>query len=102
MMYDRISFGGYLKMSKQAVEQMMAAAANDVALQQKLEAAGGFPAAVKIGAENGYDFTEAEAKAVLAEHGILSEPGAEGELSDQALEAVAGGWFDNWRIRIRW
>ena len=87
-------------MSKEAVEQMMQAAANDIALQQKLEAAGGFAAAVKIGADNGYNFTESDAKAVLSEHGLLVEEGPEGELSDQALEAVAGGWFDGWRVRI--
>ncbi len=89
-------------MSKQAVEQMIAVAANDVALRQKLEAAEGVASAIKIGAENGYTFTAAEAKAVLIEHGVFPETRAEGELSEQALEAVAGGVFDNWNINIRW
>jgi hypothetical protein len=78
-------------MSKQAVEQMIAVAANDVALRQKLEAAEGVASAIK-----------AEAKAVLIEHGVFPETRAEGELSEQALEAVAGGVFDNWNINIRW
>jgi predicted ribosomally synthesized peptide with nif11-like leader len=89
-------------MSKEAVEQLLEAASKNTALQQKLEAAPGFPEAVKIGADNGYSFTEEDAKIVLQERGILTEDGAEGELSEQALEAVAGGVFDNWRIRIGW
>jgi predicted ribosomally synthesized peptide with nif11-like leader len=87
-------------MSKEAVEQMMEAAESNVALQQKLEAAGGFAAAVKIGADNGYGFTEEEAKSLFTERGMITEAGPEGELSDQALEAVAGGWFDGNRIRV--
>jgi predicted ribosomally synthesized peptide with nif11-like leader len=89
-------------MSKQAVEQLLEAASKNTALQQKLEAAGGFADATKIGADNGYSFTEDEAKEVLHERGIALGDGAEGELSEQALEAVAGGTiFDNWRLRLR-
>jgi predicted ribosomally synthesized peptide with nif11-like leader len=87
-------------MSKQAVEQLLDAAAKDTALQQKLETAGGFAAAIKLGADNGYSFTEDEAKEVLQERGILTEDGAEGELSEEALEAVAGGHTLNIRIRL--
>jgi predicted ribosomally synthesized peptide with nif11-like leader len=89
-------------MSKQAVEQLLDAAAKDTALQQQLEAAGGFAAAIKLGADNGYSFTENEAKDVLQERGIALNDGADGELSEQALESVAGGLFDGWRIRIGW
>lgn len=85
-------------MSKEAIEQMFQAASQDVTLQQQLENAPGYAEAVKIGADHGYQFTEEEAKAFLTERGILE--GSEGELSDNALEAVAGGWFDNWRVRI--
>jgi predicted ribosomally synthesized peptide with nif11-like leader len=77
-------------MSKEAVEQMFQAAATDTALQQMLESADGYAAAVAIGAENGFNFTEEEAQAVLSERGLIE--GLEGELSDEALEAVAGGW----------
>lgn len=87
-------------MSKEAVEQMFQAAREDAALQQKLESASGYAEAVKIGADNGFSFTEEEAQAFLAERGLIE--GAEGELSEEALEAVAGGLFDNWRINIRW
>lgn len=86
-------------MSKEAVEQMFQAANTDTALQQKLESVNGYAEAVAIGAENGFEFTEEEAQAVLSERGLIEGP--EGELSDEALEAVAGGWFDNWRVRIR-
>ena len=85
-------------MSKEAIEQLFQAANEDAALQQKLESADGYAEAVKIGADNGFNFTEDEAQAFLAERGVLEGP--EGELSEEALEAVAGGWFDNWRVRI--
>lgn len=88
-------------MSKEAVRQLFEAANQDPALQQKLENVGSSAEGVKIGAEHGYNFTEEEAQAFLAEHGVVSEgEGPEGELSEDALEAVAGGWFDNWRIRV--
>ena len=85
-------------MSKEAIEQLFQAASSDPALQQQLESAGGYAEAVQIGAAHGYDFTEQEAEAFLTERGIIEGP--EGELSEEALEAVAGGWFDNWRVRI--
>lgn len=88
-------------MSKEAIQQLFQYANEDVALQQRLEKASGYAEAVHIGAENGYNFTEEEAQAFLAEHGVISE-GREGELSEEALEAVAGGWFDNWNVRISW
>ncbi|WP_066384604.1 MULTISPECIES: Nif11-like leader peptide family natural product precursor [unclassified Anabaena] len=86
-------------MSKEALVKMFEAAKEDAALQQQLEKADGYAEAVKIGAENGFNFTEEEAQAFLAERGLIEGP--EGELSEEALEAVAGGWFDNWRVRIR-
>jgi predicted ribosomally synthesized peptide with nif11-like leader len=85
-------------MSKESIEQLFQAANEDLTLQQKLENANGYAEAVQIGAENGYEFTEQEAEAFLVERGIVGGP--EGELSEEALEAVAGGWFDNNRIRI--
>ncbi|BAY23405.1 nitrogen fixation protein [Calothrix sp. NIES-2100] len=93
-------------MSKEAVEQLIQAAGEDVALQQKLEAAEGFAAVVQIGAEKGYQFTEQEVQAFLRERGITLEGSQEGELSEDALDAVAGGsfwdgkWTDNVRINL--
>jgi predicted ribosomally synthesized peptide with nif11-like leader len=91
-------------MAKEAVEQLLEAASKNTALQQKLEAAAGFPEAVKIGADNGYSFTEEDVKIVLSERGLLPQEGAEGELSEEALEAVAGGSvpMNNWRLRFPW
>lgn len=86
-------------MSKEAIEQLFQAASNDPTLQQQLENAAGYAEAVKIGADHGFSFTEDEAKAFFSEHGLLEGP--DGELSDSALEAVAGGWFDNWRVNVR-
>ncbi|WP_169218733.1 Nif11-like leader peptide family natural product precursor [Brasilonema sp. UFV-L1] len=87
-------------MSKESVEQFMQAAGLDAALQKKLEAAEGFAEVVEIGAEKGYQFTEEEVQAFLSERGITLEESQEGELSEAALDAVAGGWFENLRIRL--
>ncbi|MBE9234126.1 Nif11-like leader peptide family RiPP precursor [Cuspidothrix issatschenkoi LEGE 03284] len=84
-------------MSKEAVEKMFQAAATNTDLQQKLESASGYAEAVTIGAENGFNFTEEDAQAVLSERGLIE--GLEGELSDEALEAVAGGWDLDIRVR---
>jgi predicted ribosomally synthesized peptide with nif11-like leader len=89
-------------MSKEAVAEMMQAAGQDSALQQRLTEAGGFDEVVQIGAEKGYDFTSEELQMVLAERGISVTETEGDELSDEALEAVAGGWFDNWRVDFRW
>lgn len=94
-------------MSKEAVEQMIQAAEEDVALQKKLEAAEGFTEVVQIGAEKGYQFTENELQAFMTERGITLKESQEGELSEEALDAVAGGsfwdgkWTDNVRINLR-
>jgi predicted ribosomally synthesized peptide with nif11-like leader len=87
-------------MSKEAVEQMMKSAGDDLVLQQQLETANGFAEVVQIGAEKGYQFTEADAQALLRERGIPTGDSADGELSEEALETVAGGFiYDGWRRR---
>jgi predicted ribosomally synthesized peptide with nif11-like leader len=91
-------------MSKEAIDRMMQSAGSDAALQQKLEAAGGFAEVVQIGADKGYQFTEEDARVFLHERGIPIGGSADGELSEEALEAVAGGgwgWTDNVRIDIK-
>ncbi|WP_066424072.1 Nif11-like leader peptide family natural product precursor [Anabaena sp. 4-3] len=86
-------------MSKEVVEQLMQAASQDVALQNKLEIAQGFAEVVKIGAERCYQFTQEDVQAFLNERGIPVEESSDGELSEEILDAVAGGWFQNLRIR---
>jgi predicted ribosomally synthesized peptide with nif11-like leader len=86
-------------MAKEAIDRMMQAAGTDAALQHQLEFAGGFAEVVQIGADKGYQFTEADARAFLGDRGIGNSV-VEGELSDEALEAVAGGLFENLSIRI--
>ncbi len=85
-------------MSKEAIEQMFQSAGDDPDLQHQLETAGGFAQVVEIGAEKGYQFTEQDAQAFLNDRGLGTS--VEGELSDEALEAVAGGWFQNLSIRV--
>lgn len=94
-------------MSIEAVNSLIQAAGEDTALQQKLEAAQGFADVVKIGAEKGYQFTEQEVQAFLIQSGITLEGMQGGELSEDLLDAVAGGsfwdgkWTDNVRINLR-
>lgn len=87
-------------MSKESVEQLMQAAGLDPALQAQLEAAEGFAEVVKIGAEKGYQFTEQEVQAFLKQSGVPLDESPDGELSEAALDAVAGGWFENLRFRF--
>ncbi len=93
-------------MSKEAIDKMMQAANQDAALRQALETAKDLAEVVEIGAENDYQFTKEELQAAVKERGgmLQEDVAAEGELSEEALEAVAGGadWTDNWRIRIPW
>lgn len=94
-------------MSKEAVDSMIQTARKDAALQKKLEDAQGLAEVVQIGAEKGYQFTEDEVQAFLCEHGITIGASEQGELSEEALDAVAGGsfwdgkWTDNVRINLR-
>lgn len=78
-------------MSKEAIAQMMQSATQDQPLQQKLEGASGLAEVVKIGGEKDYQFTEDEMQAFLSEHGVPLGDSAEGELSEEGLDAVAGG-----------
>lgn len=91
-------------MSKEAFEAMMQAAGQDSSLQTSLEAADGYEEVVKIGATKGYEFTAQEAENALQERGLLLGNSSTDELSDEALEAVAGGidwgWTDNVRINL--
>ncbi len=89
-------------MSKEAIEGMIQAAGNDPDLQHQLDTAGGFAQVVEIGAQKGYQFTEAEVQAMVRERGIPIEESEDGELSEEALEAVAGGSWNWARLRIYW
>jgi predicted ribosomally synthesized peptide with nif11-like leader len=88
-------------MSKEAVEQMMQAASQDESLQQRLTEAVGFEEVVQIGAEKGYQFTPEELQMTIAERGISVTDADSDELSEEALEAVAGGCIGPWYPRFR-
>lgn len=87
-------------MSQQSIEQMMAAASQNSNLQQELERAEGFAEVVKIGAAQGYEFSEEELQLFFRKQQSNSENNDQDELTDEALEAVAGGFLENWRIRF--
>ncbi|NMG07825.1 Nif11-like leader peptide family natural product precursor [Brasilonema sp. UFV-L1] len=88
-------------MSKEAISQMMQSASENPTLQHQLEQAGGLAEVVKIGAEKGYQFTEEEVQAFLSERGVNFEDSTEGELSEETLETVAGGFIVGWALRFR-
>jgi predicted ribosomally synthesized peptide with nif11-like leader len=87
-------------MATSAIEQLFIAANDNVDLQQQLKTVSGVTEAVKVGADNGYNFTEDEIKSFLTEHAMASEAGADGELSEADLETVAGGLFDNLNLKF--
>jgi predicted ribosomally synthesized peptide with nif11-like leader len=88
-------------MSTAAIEQLFSAANDNVNLQQQLKTVSGVTETVKLGADHGYSFTEDEVKSYLTEHAMISQAGAEGELSEDDLESVAGGFLDNLNLNVK-
>jgi predicted ribosomally synthesized peptide with nif11-like leader len=72
-------------MSTEIVRQFLLAVSSDSALQEKLAATDSVNF-VKIAQESGYSFTLEDLQAHLAQHN-------DGELSEDELEAVAGGFI---------
>jgi predicted ribosomally synthesized peptide with nif11-like leader len=71
-------------MSTEIVRQFLLAVSSDSALQEKLAATDSVDF-VKMAQESGYSFTLEDLQANLAQHN-------NGELSEDELEAVAGGY----------
>jgi predicted ribosomally synthesized peptide with nif11-like leader len=71
-------------MSTEIVRQFLSAASSDSALKQKLAAATDSVNFVQIAQKSGYNFTLEDLQAYIAQHN-------NGELSEEQLEAVAGG-----------
>ena len=76
-------------MSKEAVKNLIKESQSDTQLLARLEAAEGSEAVIKIAQARGYEFTEDELILVMQEQQELTSE--ESELSEEALEAVAGG-----------
>ncbi|NEP00295.1 MAG: Nif11-like leader peptide family natural product precursor [Symploca sp. SIO2E9] len=76
-------------MSQASVLELIKSSQENQALQQRLEAADSPETIMKIGVEKGYNFTEEELLSVMQE--IQQVAAEEGELSEDELEAVAGG-----------
>ena len=83
-------------MSIASLNQFQNEVMQDSALQEQFKTAAATSAeslgelAVKLGAERGYSFTTSEVEQALAAQNAASEAG---ELSDEDLEAVAGGFL---------
>ncbi len=72
-------------MSKQAVREFYKVLQSDKALEEKIKSADSTASVIKIAAEKGYEFTELELEV------FMQETVAVGELSEEELQAVAGG-----------
>lgn len=72
-------------MSIESVKGFYESLTNDQALQERVKSADDSVAIVQIASEKGYDFTDQELERAMQEAIV------EGELSEQELEAVAGG-----------
>ncbi len=73
-------------MSKETVREFFKVAEKDDALQEKLKAGNSSTSIVQMAADRGYEFTTKELQAFMQE-----AIAADGELSQEELETVAGG-----------
>ena len=74
-------------MSKEALEQFMTQVAGSADLQARIGEEIGADALVALGADHGCEFTVEDVRAA----GTAERPG-DGELNDEQLEAVSGGF----------
>ena len=72
-------------MSIESVQKFYELIQNDTTLQERVKDAINSASVVQIASEKGYEFTEQELERAMQEAVI------EGEISDEQLEAVAGG-----------
>lgn len=82
-------------MSKQAVREFYKVFQSDEALEERIKSTDSTANVIKIAAEKGYEFTELELEA------FMQEAVADGELSTEELEAVAGGLAENQKVKIK-
>lgn len=76
-------------MSKSSATEFIKASETDKVLLEKVKAADSPASVVKIATDYGYELTEREMQAILTGSYIAWED--DGELSEEQLEAVAGG-----------
>ena len=86
-------------MSIESVNQFFQEVGQDAAMQQQLQSATDKPSFVnkvmELGHQKGYGFSASEVETSLNSLAaqVQSQTGADGELSEDELEAVAGGGF---------
>ena len=73
-------------MSIKAVKEFYEILKNDKTLQERVKVANSSATVIQIATEKGYEFNELELETVMQE-----TVAADGELSEEALELVAGG-----------
>ncbi|MEQ9625559.1 Nif11-like leader peptide family natural product precursor [Coleofasciculus chthonoplastes] len=89
-------------MSKEAVLELFQTMEKDSDLRERLTAIEDVAEVARIAeSELGLNVTAEELTSAVAS--IENREGAspEGELNEEELEAVAGGWFDNWKFRVK-
>ncbi len=89
-------------MSKEALVEFFQTIEKDPALSQRLTSIED-PAEVARIAESelGLSVTAEELTSAVARRQKYDDASPEVELSDEQLEAVAGGWFENWIINTK-
>ncbi len=88
-------------MSKEAVVELFQTLDKDPELRERLTSIKD-PAEVAQIAESelGLSVTAEELTAAVVSMQNPEDASPEGELSEQELEAVAGGWFDGWKVSV--
>ncbi|MEQ9481957.1 Nif11-like leader peptide family natural product precursor [Coleofasciculus sp. F4-SAH-05] len=89
-------------MSKEAVLKLFQTLDKDPDLRERLTAIEDVAEVARIAeSELGLNVTAEELTSAVAS--IQNPEGAspEGELNEEELEAVAGGWFDNWKVKVK-
>ena len=80
-------------MSIESVKTFYESLKSDEALQERVKAADDSATVIQIASEKGYEFTEQELERAMQEAIV------EGDLSQEELEAVAGGAEEDVKIR---
>ena len=100
MQEEQLSFSGQPAEFNESALKFMKEVDNNQAWKKELEAINTPDDIVRYAADKGYEFTEKDLVAVIQEQ--QQETSVEGEISDEVLESVAGGLFDNWKIKAKW
>jgi len=87
-------------MSKENLVKLMQAAAEDEQLGQQLQSANSYEAVKSLASEQGYELGDLSAEEAQRTVDVITGA-ASGELSDEELELVAGGNFEEVKVTFK-